>query len=104
MTVSTHYKNDREAREQIIKEIGAAPILSVNNKLCIFSVDKGHKNGAEFHVITENAIINIYNQNSHKFVTSLIARPAQLLRYGVNIPEEVLEKAREHMRKGYNEI
>lgn len=104
MTISTHYKTDREAREQIIKQIGSAPILSINSVLCVFKVDKGHRDGAEIHVITENAIINIYNQNSRKFVTSLIARPAQLLRYGADIPEEVLEKAREHMRKGYNEI
>lgn len=104
MTVSTHYKNDRNTRSQIIKQIGSAPILSINGVLCVFKVDKGHRDGAEIHVITENAIINIYNQNSHKFVTSLIARPAQLLRYGVNIPENVLEKARDHMKKGYNEI
>ena len=104
MTVSTHYKTERQARERILKEIGSGSILSINGKLCIFPVDRGHEKGAEFHVITENAIIHIYNQKSRKYVTSLIARPAQLLRYGVDIPKEVLEKAREHMRKGYNEI
>lgn len=105
MTVSTHYKSDREARQQVIKmKIGFAPILSVDGSLCIFKVDKGHKDGPEIHVITENAIINIYNQYSHKFITSLIARPAQLLRYGANIPTTVIKKAEEHVRMGYNEI
>lgn len=104
MTVSTHYKTERQARESILKEIGSGPILSINGRLCVFSVDKGHIKGAEYHVITENAIIHIYNQKSKKYITSLIARPAQLLRYGVDIPQEVLNKAKDHVLKGYNEI
>lgn len=104
MTVSAHYQFDRQDRQKILEKIGASPILSIDGKLCIFPVDKGHKNGAEFHVITENAIIHIYNQHSKKYITSLIARPAQLLRYGVDIPKAVLDKAKEHCFKGWNEI
>lgn len=104
MTISAHYKNERENRKQIIEEIGSAPILSIDGKLCVFKVDKGHRDGPEIHVITENAIIHIYNQYTRKYITSLIARPQQLLRYGVDIPSEILKKAHEHMRKGYNEI
>ena len=81
-----------------------APILSIDGKLCIFTVDKGHKNGAEIHVITENAVICIYNQRSKKFITALIARPAQLERYGVIIPEFVIRRAMVHVSMGYNEI
>ena len=88
---------------KILEEL-KAPILSVNGKLCIFIVDKGHKNGVEIHVITENGIINIYNYYSKKYVTGLIARPGQLMRYGVVIPESVLEKARVHVSMHYNEL
>lgn len=104
MIVSAHYRHERQDRQQILKIIGASPILSINEKLCVFPVDKGHKNGAEYHVITENGIIHIYNQQSRKYITSLVARPAQLERYGVYIPQAVLNKAREHVNKGYNLI
>lgn len=103
MVKTVHFKEDRKARENILEEL-KAPILSVNGKLCIFIVDKGHKNGKEIHVITENAVIHIYNYNSKKYVTGLIARPAQLTRYGVDIPKEVIKKAWIHVSMHYNEI
>lgn len=103
MKATIHFVADRQNRAVILEKL-KAPILSVNGKLCIFTVDKGHKNGAEIHVITENGIINIYNQHSKKYVTGLIARPGQLQRYGVIIPESVLEKARTHVAMHYNEL
>lgn len=103
MKATIHFSIDRKNRAELLKEL-KAPILSVDGKLCIFVVDKGHKNGKEIHVITENGIINIYNQNSKKYVTGLIARPAQLIRYGVTIPENVMEKARYHVYMHYNEV
>lgn len=103
MKMTIHFSADRKRRAVILEKL-KAPILSVNGKLCIFIVDKGHKNGAEIHVITENGIINIYNRNSKKYVTGLIARPGQLMRYGVIIPESVLEKARIHVSMHYNEL
>ena len=103
MKATIHFSIDRKNRAELLKEL-KAPILSVDGKLCIFVVDKGHRNGKEIHVITENGIINIYNQNSKKYVTGLIARPAQLTRYGVTIPEDVMEKARYHVYMHYNEI
>lgn len=103
MKTSIHFSIDRGERAKILEEL-KAPILSIGGKLCIFIVDKGHKNGAEIHVITENGIINIYNRHSKKYVTGLIARPGQLQRYGVIIPESVLEKARTHVAMHYNEL
>lgn len=103
MKTSIHFSIERGERAKILEEL-KAPILSVGGKLCIFIVDKGHKNGAEIHVITENGIINIYNRHSKKYVTGLIARPGQLQRYGVIIPEPVLEKARTHVSMHYNEL
>ena len=103
MKTSIHFSIERGERAKVLEEL-KAPILSVNGKLCIFIVDKGHKNGAEIHVITENGVINIYNCYSKKYVTGLIARPGQLMRYGVVIPESVLEKARVHVSMHYNEL
>lgn len=103
MKVSVHFSIERCERAKVLEEL-KAPILSVNGKLCIFTVDKGHKNGAEIHVITENGVINIYNRNSKKYITGLIARPGQLMRYGVTIPDSVLEKARVHVSMDYNKI
>lgn len=103
MNKTFHFKEERKIRENILEEL-KAPILSVNGKLCIFIVDKGHKNGKEIHVITENAVIHIYNYYSKRYITGLIARPAQLKRYGADIPNEIIEKARIHVSMHYNEI
>lgn len=103
MQVTIHFSEERKTRAAILEEL-KAPILSVNGKLYIFVVDKGHKNGEEIHVITENGVINIYNRHTQKYITGLIARPAQLERYGAYIPQAVLAKAQEHMNKGYNLI
>ena len=103
MKTTIHFSADRKSRAAILEEL-KAPILSVNGKLCIFIVDKGHKNGKEIHVITENAVIHIYNYYSKRYITGLIARPAQLKRYGADIPNEVIEKAYMHVSMHYNEI
>lgn len=103
MKATIHFSIERKERAELLEEL-KAPILSVDGNLCIFVVDRGHKNGKEIHVITENGIINIYNQNSRKYVTGLIARPSQLTRYGVDIPQEVIAKARYHEYMHYNEI
>ena len=72
---SKHYTNDRQKREEIIKLIG------IGVPVARFTIDRGHKNGAEIHEITDTGIINIYNQRTHKLVTKLIARPGQIKRY-----------------------
>ena len=103
MQATIHFLADRQNRAVILEKL-KAPILSVNGKLCIFTVDKGHKNGAEIHVITENGIIHIYNKASKKYITGLIARPGQLTRYGVIIPDFVIHRAMVHTSMDYNEI
>lgn len=103
MKMTIHFSADRKNRAVILEKL-KAPILSVNGKLCIFIVDKGHKDGKEIHVITENGIIHIYNQHSKRYITGLIARPAQLMRYGVSIPDNVIKKASIHVSMHYNEI
>lgn len=98
---SKHYREERIERENLIKEIGLGEVVAT------FRVDRGHKNGAEIHTITTTAIIIVRNERTHKMVTKLIARPKQIERYFDEKTEEVIklmEIAREHQRKGYNEM
>ena len=67
-------------------------------------VNKGHENGAEVHVIYNNGIIKIYNANTHKFITMLIAREAQIERYNVKLTKTMRNKIRRHIAEGYNYI
>lgn len=67
-------------------------------------VDKGHKNGKEVHVIYNNGIIKVYNANTHKYITILIAREAQIERYNVKLTKTMKNKIKNHIAKGYNYI
>ena len=97
---SKHYMTDRQRREEIIKQIGKGTVIRRE------IVDKGHKNGAEIHVISTTGIITIYNQRSGKLITKLIARPGQIRRYWKNeeAPEELIQIAKEHQRMNYNHV
>lgn len=74
-------------------------------KVCkIAIVNKGHNNGNEVHVIYNNGIIKVYNENTHKFITVLIAREPQIARYEVKITKTMRKKINAHIAKGYNNI
>ena len=98
---SKHYTKDRKAREELIQQIGeGTPVKEVR-------VDRGHRNGAEIHVISTTAIITIYNERTHKMITKLIARPGQIRRYynaNETIPVDLLRLAKEHTKARYNEV
>ena len=95
---SSHYENDRAYREHIILTIGEG------KKIGEVIVDRGHKNGAERHVITDNAIILIYNYRTGRLVTKLVARPSQIRRYfrDGKAPKWLLDIAYKHTQAGYN--
>lgn len=94
---SKHYRQDRKQRESIIKTIGNGHIVKV------VILDRGHRNGAEVHKVSDTGIISIYNLNSGKLITKLIARPAQIQRYfDGDAPVELLTIARHHQNMGYN--
>lgn len=96
---SRHYNMDRIKREEIIRKIG------MGEEIKTVRVDRHHRNGAELHTITSTGIIVIRNENTHKMVTKLIARPNQIKRYFEEETEEVkkvIKLAREHQRLGYN--
>lgn len=99
MTQSKHYTEDRQAREEIIRQIGTG------HPVATFTIDKGHRNGAELHTITDTGIIIIRNKRTGKMVTKLIARPGQVRRYFTEITEEVqkiIDIAYKHLIEGYN--
>ena len=71
---------------------------------CIAIVNKGHENGNEVHVIYNNGIIKVYNANTHKYITMLIAREAQIERYNVKVTKTMRNKIKKHIAEGYNYI
>jgi hypothetical protein len=104
--VSKHYRWQRNKREKFIDEHFKYGYLVDE-----FIVDKGHPHGAERHCITNNGVIIIYNVNSGKLVTKLLARPQQIKRYyensGRKPPLEykrILKLAYRHSVAGYNEL
>ena len=85
-----------KANELIVAEHGTV--------LACFEINKGHKNGTEIHVIYNNGVIRIYNTNTKKHVTDLIARRAQIERYGVKVTKCMAKKIKKHVANGYNMI
>ena len=67
-------------------------------------VNKGHANGSEIHIIYNNGVVKIYNQNTRKFITVLIARVPQVERYKVKVTKTMRNKIKSHIAKGYNNI
>lgn len=105
--VSKHYKTKRANREDFIREHLGGDGYMVDG----FIVSRNHPMGDEIHNVTDNGLIKIYNIDSGKLCTKLIARPNQIMRLyestGREKPpeyEDILELAREHKRLGYNEI
>lgn len=100
--VSKHYNRQRYKREKLINKCcnGDGKIIDE------FVVDKGHVNGLERHCITDTGMIVIYNVNSGKLVTKLIARPNQIKRYYYGTdrepPVSLLRLAEWHESMGYN--
>lgn len=102
--VSKHYKRQRYKREKFINEY-----LSGDGKVIeSFVVDKGHPMGKELHELRDNGLIVVFNLNSGKLCTKLLARKNQIkkLYQGVDkqAPEWILELAAEHERLGYNKV
>lgn len=97
---SNHYSNCRVDRNELIQQIGLGKVVES------FAVDKGHKDGSEIHIVTSTGLIVVFNRNSHKMVTILIARPNQINRYydmvGRKAPEWLLNIAYEHFKLGYH--
>ena len=97
---TTHGVN-RSKRLQIAEQL----IIEESAKVIrIAIVNKGHENGNEIHIIYNNGIIKIYNANTRKFVTVLIARVPQIERYKIKVTKTMRNKIKSHIAKGYNNI
>lgn len=100
--VSKHYKAQRNERDKFIKEHLGGDGKVIDS----FILDKGHIHGKEKHDVTENGIIVIYNAETNKLVTRLIAREWQIKRLYNNVgrepPQWLVDLARYHESLGYN--
>ena len=96
-----HYNNDKEVRRNTIEKY-----IGWGTDIFSAELDRGHKNGSEIHVVTDTAIIKIYNARTCKHVTDLIARPNQIKRVyhakGQYAPRWLLDIAYENQNRGFN--
>ena len=67
-------------------------------------VNKGHANGNEIHIVYNNGIVKVYNANTRRFITVLIARVPQIERYKIKVTKTMRNKIKSHVAKGYNNI
>lgn len=98
---NTSHVVNRSKRLQVAQRL----IYEECAKVCkIAIVNKGHKDGNEVHVIYNNGIIKVYNANTHKFITVLIAREPQIARYQIKVTKTMHKKIESHVAQGYNNI
>jgi hypothetical protein len=103
MANTKHFENDRKARFEWYKKLGIGEVIDV------FVVDRHRANeNIQLHSVTDNAFILVHDKTTKKLITILCARPSQIARLykGANkeIPKGLLEIARDHQEKMYNEI
>ena len=97
----TSHAVNRSKRLQIAERL----IIEESAKvLKIAIVDKGHENGNEIHIVYNNGVVKIYNANTRKFITVLIARVPQIERYKIKVTKTMRKKINLHIAKGYNHI
>lgn len=98
---NTSHALKRSKRLQVAERL----IIEESAKVCkIAVVNKGHENGNEIHIVYNNGVVKIYNANSRKFITVLIARVPQIERYKIKITKTMRNKIKSHVAKGYNQI
>ena len=98
--VTSHGVN-RSKRLQVAERL----IIEESAKVVkIAVVNKGHENGNEIHLVYNNGVVKIYNQNTRKFITVLIARVPQIERYKIKVTKTMRNKIKSHIKQGYNNI
>ena len=97
----TSHAVNRSKRLQVAEQLIIEECAKV---VKIAVVNKGHRNGHEIHLVYNNGIVKIYNANTRKFITILIARVPQIERYKVKITKTMQNKIKSHIAKGYNNI
>ena len=98
---NTSHALNRSKRLQIAERL----IFEESAKVVkIALVNKGHANGDEIHIVYNNGIVKIYNANTRKFITVLIARVPQIERYKIKVTRTMRKKINLHIKQGYNHI
>lgn len=98
---ATKHTKERQKRLALANQL----IISESAKVIQYSIcDTEHKNGLEVHVVYNNGIVFIYNMESRKLITVLIARVPQIERYNVAITKTMRKKINMHVAQGYNNI
>ena len=103
-----HFVEERMSRESLITDV----IGDTNNVICVNIIDRGHKNGAERFELTDKGIIKVYNVNTNRHITDLIARPTQIynrmedafLSLPMDVRNKIINIAKQHQRLGYNNM
>jgi hypothetical protein len=80
---STLHADDRMQRRAVYSAVKGAVLGA-------FIIDKNHEKGLEIHVIFEGAIVEIYNLQSKRFITTLALRKPQVLRYLDDVKNDVI--------------
>ena len=97
----TSHALNRSKRLQIAERL----IIEESAKvLKIAVVNKGHANGEEVHLVYNNGVVKVYNENTRKFITVLIARVPQIERYKIKVTKTMRNKIESHIKNGYNQI
>ena len=97
----TSHAVNRSKRLQVAERL----IIEESAKVVkIAVVNKGHKNGNEIHTVYNNGVVKIYNANSRRFITVLIARVPQIERYKIKVTRTMRKKINLHIKQGYNHI
>ena len=97
----TSHAVSRSKRLQIAERL----IIEESAKVIrIAIVNKGHENGNEIHIVYNNGIVKIYNANTRRFITVLIARVPQIERYKIKVTRTMRKKINLHIKQGYNHI
>ena len=98
---NTSHVMNRSKRLQVAERL----IIEESAKvLKIAVVNKGHKNGNEIHLVYNNGVVKIYNANTRRFITVLIARVPQIERYKIKVTKTMRNKIKSHIKQGYNQI
>ena len=105
---TAHHNTDGKVRTEVIKNM----LGGYGNPVLTSFFDRGHKDGPEKFVLTDNAIIIVRNLRTDRHITDLIARKGQIFsRFGDKfrtLPKEmqrrILDLCEDRERKGYNII
>lgn len=109
---TNHFANERTSRQSLIDRLGGD-----GNHIAVIYWDKGHRDGAEFHILTDNGIIIVENARSGRLITKKLARMGQIRqlvgRYDqlnhrvftmATVPQRVIVRCRFYTENGYNNM